>query len=514
MHKQLRRMATAGAILAFLTVMPGLAQALGLGRIQSNTHIGQPLKARIPILVDNANDLQGLKVGLAAPSAYKQAGLQASDYLFTLDFQVKQGAQGPYVLITSSQPVKLPFLNLLVRARWTSGQVTRQYTLLLNPPVFANKGQNGASAQTQHAVSGPSESQRPTPSRPRNSARTNRPQVSATHPQTPPVRRTVQAHSYGPVRHGDTLWGIANRLHSDTGFSVNQMMIAIYRANPQAFSGNINRLKSGVELRIPSQTDISNISRHAATSEVVAQNRSWRSTKAPSGNEKVAEQPLNGSVSGQKQPAPQGNKASTQQGNAAGKNTSEAGSEGEVVLTAPKVAESPAGATVGEATGAATLAGSVATAVAAGAGVAAGGARGKPPNAEGEPNPNAPVAVASSGGPLKTHNAELAALASQATSQGGEQADTSGQVKPAAAAPVEHEDEPVNSANTVNTAGANASNGPVMDWLTSPKGWIVIILIIILLVLIAYFLVRRRQGQTYVTAADRANAETYETEAV
>lgn len=515
MHKQLRRVATAGAILAFLTIMPGLAWALGLGQIQSDTHIGQPLKARIPILVDNANDLQGLKVGLAEPSAYQQAGLRQSDYLFTLDFQVKHGARGAYVLVTSSQPVKLPFLNLLIRARWASGQVTRRYTLLLNPPVFASKGQQGGT-QTQPVVSEPSASQRSqsASSRPQSAARTNRPQGSPTHPQTPTVRtRTLQAHTYGPVRHGDTLWGIANRMHSGTGLSVNQMMIAIYRANPQAFSGNINRLKSGVELRVPSQKDIAGISRRAATSEVVSQNRSWQSAKTSFGSEEVATQPSNGSVSGQRQSAPQGNEATTAQQNAGGENTSETIGGGEVVLTAPTVAESPAGATAGERTAANAMAGSVATAAAAG--MAAGGAQGRLSNEQGKPSPNAPVAVASSGGPLKSSNAELAALASQATSQGGQAANASGNENSSATTPDEHKSGATNPANTVNTAnttGANASNGPVMDWLTSPKGWIVIILIIILLVLIAYFLIRRRQGQTDVTAAERANAEAHETD--
>jgi pilus assembly protein FimV len=510
-------MATTGAILAFLTVMPGLAWALGLGQIQSDTHIGQPLKARIPILVDNANDLQGLKVDLAEPSAYQQAGLRESDYLYTLDFQVKHGSQGPYVLVTSSQPVKLPFINLLVRARWTSGQVTRQYTLLLNPPVFASKGQHGGGAQTQPAVSEPSTTQRSQHTSARqNTARTNRPEAASAQPETSPVRnRALQAHSYGPVQHGDTLWGIANRLHAGTGLSVNQMMVAIYRANPQAFSGNINRLKSGIELHVPSQADVSNISRHAATSEVADQNRSWQSAKAPAGNEtigneEVAEQPSNGSVSGQKQPAPQGHGDSTEKRNAVGehentdKNTGETADAGEVVLTAPTVAESSAGASADEKTAANVMAGSTATATAAGAAVAAGGAQeGKSSNEQGKPDSSDPVAAASSGGPLKSHNAELAALAGQ----GDETANKSGQEKTATKTPIDHEAAGSQPANTLNTS---AGTSTVMDWLTSPKGWIVIVLIVILLILIAYFLIRRRHEQAHVTAAERANAESRE----
>lgn len=524
MHEQLRRIAIIGAILAFLTAMPGLARAVGLGQIKSDTHIGQPLKARIPIVTDNAQDLQGLKVGLANLDAYKQAGLQLSDYLFTLEFKVKQGAHGPYVLVTSTKPVKLPFLNLLVRARWTSGQVTRQYTLLLNPPVFANnKKKAGQRASTPAAVSEPTSSRTPPRSEQVKTTRTG----TSTATRATGGAGAVRAHRYGPVEHGDTLWGIANHLRGNSALSVNQMMIAIYRANPQAFSGNINRLKTGTVLNVPAKADIARISRHSATSEVEDQHQSWQAAKASSGKTtRVAEENATGSISGQIQSTRQGGESVSgrQQTveNTASRESNEKGAQassgtGEVVLTAPKVAESPAAGAGGERTANKTP--EAPGTVAAGAGAAVAGHQSENAGEIGETGSNGSVAASSSGGPLKVQGSELAALASNSASGGAAASPPSGKEQNQAssnAQPPSNGTPAVNTggasntpetANTGNATSGSALGGTVWGWLTSVKGWIVIALIVLLIVLIVFLVLRRRREHEHLSAADRVHDE-------
>ena len=150
------KLRTSGAVLAgaiaAAVALPSLAWALGLGQIHSDTRIGQAFEARIPILAASNADLQGLDVGLASTADYKQAGVTEPDFLFDLKFAVKQGPKGPYVLVTSDKPVRLPFLNLMVHASWSSDEVTRQYTVLLNPPTFAA----GKHQRRQQSVSAPS----------------------------------------------------------------------------------------------------------------------------------------------------------------------------------------------------------------------------------------------------------------------------------------------------------------------------------------------------------------------
>ena len=151
------RLAAALALAAAVAV-PGMAWALGLGEIQTDTRIGQPFTAKIPIVVAGSNALQGLKVGLASNEDYKNAGLNEPDYLFSLKFSIEQGPQGPYVRVTSDKPVRLPFLHLLLRANWASGEITRQYTVLLNPPTFVAGTQGGQAVSPPAAPAAPAQS--------------------------------------------------------------------------------------------------------------------------------------------------------------------------------------------------------------------------------------------------------------------------------------------------------------------------------------------------------------------
>ncbi|HEX5314362.1 MAG TPA: FimV/HubP family polar landmark protein [Gammaproteobacteria bacterium] len=189
------------AVVALAVLLPGLALPLGLGPIHSTTRIGQPLEARIAIIGADSATPQGLVVTLADASAHRQAGLSEPDFLFHLKFAVKQDASGTYVLVSSQQPVTLPFLNLLIHASWGNGELTRQYTLLLNPPAFASGGQ-GAAAGTPAA---PPAAAAASPSPPVPAARTVAVQSSAT---AEPVRLappkveaspTIAAASVPPV---------------------------------------------------------------------------------------------------------------------------------------------------------------------------------------------------------------------------------------------------------------------------------------------------------------------------
>ncbi len=80
---------------------------------------------------------------------------------------------------------------------------------------------------------------------------------------------------YGPVRHGETLSGIAAGLSRD-GATLNQTMIALYETNPSAFEGNINRLRGGAMLRIPGEAALLRHSHDTATAAVSDHMDAWR----------------------------------------------------------------------------------------------------------------------------------------------------------------------------------------------------------------------------------------------
>ncbi|MBT8422439.1 MAG: hypothetical protein KJP03_04930, partial [Gammaproteobacteria bacterium] len=163
-----------------------------------------------------------------------------------------------------------PFVTFLVEAEWRRGTLLREYTVLLDPPVFLPTPETAAPAPvlTPRSVASqtrPSSGQivrDPTPRRsasPRNTA-------------TPSY-----GTRYGPIQRNETLWSIAERLRTDRSISMNQMMVAIYQANQDAFLNNINLMKEGSVLRIPDRATIETLAQPEAYSIAVAHNQAWRS---------------------------------------------------------------------------------------------------------------------------------------------------------------------------------------------------------------------------------------------
>jgi len=478
------------ALIAALAV-PGLARAIGLGEIQTDTRIGQQFAAKIPILGANASALQGLKVGLASDEAYKDAGLSEPDYLFSLKFSIEQGPQGPYVMVTSTKPVKLPFLHLLLRANWASGEVTRQYTVLLNPPTFVSGSnpQQPVSAPTTPAPEQPASQSTPPAQQPAPQPVSRpTPPVRQAQPRQQPVVTSVPS-SY-TVHHGDTLWGLARQLSGSAGVSTNQMMVALYQSNPRAFRGNINRLKSGYVLKVPTHSEITRIAAGEATRIVARQNSEWENARtnqavAASGTPSTTpSSPAVSGVTGEHQPE------ATPVG---GEQTSAPETSGRVVLTTPEV------------TATSSMAAAPGSAIAGTAAGAAGAAMAARSSMKAASNAATSSAVAgtgaSTGGPMKVQSNAMAGLASTR--------------QPAEAGAAKTTPQPnvnsVNSTNSVNTAGETQAQGRgLMYWVQQPVGWIVIAAVLLLLIALLLFVQRRRRTASAQSGPARGTEHDWE----
>jgi pilus assembly protein FimV len=254
-------------------LLPLAAGALGLGEITLRSALNQPFVAEIPVTAESADELNQLTVQLAPAATFERFGLDRPRFLDDLSFQVQREGSRAVVRVTSAQPVSEPFVSLLLDVGWPQGRLLREYTVLLDPPAFAARPE-ASPAAAPPAAAGPAPAAPAIRRAPVQEAPADRPA------NTGSVTSGPDGDVYGPVRPNETLWGISERLRGASNVSVNQMMLAIYRANPEAFAGNINLLRRGAILRVPTGGDVAGISSREATSEVRRQDEAWRNAAA------------------------------------------------------------------------------------------------------------------------------------------------------------------------------------------------------------------------------------------
>ena len=341
------------AALCLLAVTRG-AYSLGVGDITLHSALNQELRADIALVAVRPGDIDGTRAVLASPAEFRAAGIDRTLILSKLRFKVEELEDGKAVVrVSTTQPVREPYLNFLIEVSWPTGRMLREYTLLLDPPVVAGQMKKAVKAPVSQpapeaapamepvakpesekakpqvkapASEAPSDelfprigiSEQPASTQPRETTGTpdretrmadsgadatpSKPvettpvetepmaQDDELFPRIPidgqPVQASIQepsADEYGPTKSNDTLWSIANRLRPK-GVSVEQMMLALLRANPAAFSqNNINTLKKGQVLRVPGLDDITSLTERQAMEQSREHNQSWQPASAKGG---------------------------------------------------------------------------------------------------------------------------------------------------------------------------------------------------------------------------------------
>ena len=266
---------------------PNALFALGLGEIHLNSALNQPFDADIDLVSAADEDLSALRASLASGDTFTRYGLDKPAYLADFTFRVVRGPNGQDVLkVTSPKPVTEPFVTLLVEANWPRGRLLREYTVLLDPPVYAPAARAAAEPVAAPRVATSPSTPAPVPATgtadpfaaapPPAPGPTTSPRAAVRPSGSSEVAPTISADSTYRVRPNDTLWKIASAAHPGSRSDVNRAMVSIYQKNPQAFDGNINVLRAGSLLKIPSASDVSAISASAAAAEVSRQYRMWR----------------------------------------------------------------------------------------------------------------------------------------------------------------------------------------------------------------------------------------------
>ncbi|WIO73067.1 FimV/HubP family polar landmark protein [Porticoccaceae bacterium LTM1] len=251
----LRKKAQIGAALSLLFSQAALS--VGLGDITLNSALNEPLDAEIELL--NVGDLSDVEmlVALASNEDFARTGVAREFFLTDLKFTVDLTDSRPMIRVKSQKPVREPYLDFLVELQWPSGRLLREYTLLVDLPVFAEE------QSKPKVVNAPAASST----------------VSSTRtPVAQPSKPVIAGDGEYTVESGDTLWRIASRAKTDN-VSVQQSMLAIHKLNPQAFiNGDIDRLKRGAVLRLPQGHQMGEVSAREAILEVASLSGSEQSS--------------------------------------------------------------------------------------------------------------------------------------------------------------------------------------------------------------------------------------------
>ncbi len=240
--------------IAALLFAPLLVHAAGLGRLHVNSALGQPLRAEIEIVSLQPGEVDSLQARLGTPEAFRQAGIELSGALLGLQFAIDKRGERAVLRLSTVQPVNEPFLDVLIELSWATGRLVREYTFLLDPAEMKAEPRVAAAPAPAPAMKPAPEAAAPAP-------------------------RAAAAGQH-EVRKGDTLGAIA-RQNLPAGVTLNQMLIALYRANQEAFiRGNVNLVRAGRILNIPDREAVAAIGAAEAGKLVQAQMADFAEYKA------------------------------------------------------------------------------------------------------------------------------------------------------------------------------------------------------------------------------------------
>lgn len=238
------------------------AHALSLGRITVQSALGETLRAEVDVLEITAEEAASLKTSIAPPEAFKAAGIEYNPAIAGLQAKLQRRPDGrAYIQLSSSNIINEPFVDMILEASWASGRVLRDYTLLFDPPGL----QKSTPAATPAQVPAQAARKQAPAAEPASAVPTKPAPAIAPPPPKAPASKSVA------VKIGDTASALAVAV-KPVNVSLDQMLVALLRANPTAFVGeNVNRLKAGAILAMPSSEQAMATPAAEATQLIAAQ---------------------------------------------------------------------------------------------------------------------------------------------------------------------------------------------------------------------------------------------------
>jgi len=248
------------AIAALCLLNSASVHALGVGEIKTHSALNQLLNAQIPLVGSKKEDPSNIRISIASREAFAKAGIDRPHYLTELKFTPTLAKNGEITVdVSSSSTIKEPFINFILDVEWPQGRTLKEFTILLDPPVTMSDVRTTPIALAET----------PTITAPTSQA--------VSQPITPAT--TASTSQYGATKSSDTIWSIAKKLMNNNHTATHQqMMLALYDNNPEAFyKNNINALKKGAILQIPSNEQINSRTVAQANNEYNEQQALWSS---------------------------------------------------------------------------------------------------------------------------------------------------------------------------------------------------------------------------------------------
>lgn len=262
------------ALLAVCCALPMPSWALGLGEIEVSSALNERFSGTIGLLDAEGFQSSEIIVSMASREDFERVGVERFFYLTNLKFEVQMTGGTPQVNITSSQPISEPYLNFIVEVLWPRGRLLKEFTVLLDPPTFSQAAAPAVQAPSQVPAQVTQAPVTRPQAAPRAGTQVELAPRQSTQPRRPPADGMMTSRD-------DTLWKIASRTLPSNRVSVNQQMLAIQRKNPQAFiNNNINLLKAGYVLDIPTESEALSLTSQEANQTVAAQTEDWRSGRS------------------------------------------------------------------------------------------------------------------------------------------------------------------------------------------------------------------------------------------
>jgi pilus assembly protein FimV len=249
-----------------VALLPCVAGAAGLGRLNVLSALGQPFNAEIELVSVSKEELGSLSARLGHADAYRAANLQYNTALTGARATIERRPNGQaYVKIVSTRPVTEPFIDILIELTWAAGRLSREYTALLDPPGIAP-------APAPVIAATPESRPAPTPAPQQPKVQPDRAPRAAT-----PIAPMAGSKEYGPIQRGDTLGKIAREVMPE-GVTLEQMLVALYRSNADAFiNKNLNLVRTGKILRVPDREEVAAITKGEAAKVYRTHVTDWNS---------------------------------------------------------------------------------------------------------------------------------------------------------------------------------------------------------------------------------------------